>query len=136
MYRLSLLPRQGMHSNRKEMNALTGNKAALPISCSIDMNALTGNAQNHAARSTTRSGTDEIPVARPEMSGRVPESLHRSGEAPTYQVCRIHKTEPGQRIKQVSGLRRSGTCHGQSPTFRATQITSVPDEQILRNISE
>jgi hypothetical protein len=49
MYRLSLLPRQGMHGNRKEMNALTGNNAALLISCSIDMNALTGNAQNHAA---------------------------------------------------------------------------------------
>jgi hypothetical protein len=51
MYRLSLLLRLGMHGNRKEMNALTGNKAALLISCSIDMNALTGNAQNHAARS-------------------------------------------------------------------------------------
>jgi hypothetical protein len=32
------------------MNALTGNKAALLIFHSIDMNALTGNAQNHAIR--------------------------------------------------------------------------------------
>jgi hypothetical protein len=51
MYRRSLLPRQGMNINGKEMNALTGNKAALPIFCSIDMNALTGNAQNHPAQS-------------------------------------------------------------------------------------
>jgi hypothetical protein len=33
----------------KEMNALMGNKAVLLISHSIDINALTGNAQNHAA---------------------------------------------------------------------------------------
>jgi hypothetical protein len=33
------------------MNALTGNKTGLYIFCSIDMNALTGNAQNHIARS-------------------------------------------------------------------------------------
>jgi hypothetical protein len=33
------------------MNALTGNKAGLLIFCSIDINALTGNAQNHAVRS-------------------------------------------------------------------------------------
>jgi hypothetical protein len=40
-----------MHINGKEMNALTGNKAVLLSFRSIDMNALTGNAQNHAARS-------------------------------------------------------------------------------------
>jgi hypothetical protein len=33
------------------MNALTGNKAVLLLFRSIEMNALTGNAQNHAARS-------------------------------------------------------------------------------------
>jgi hypothetical protein len=33
------------------MNALTGNKAALRIFRSMDMNALTGKAQNHPARS-------------------------------------------------------------------------------------
>ncbi|MDR1336888.1 MAG: hypothetical protein LBK22_08675 [Tannerella sp.] len=33
-----------MHINREEMNALTGNKAILSISRSMDMNALTGNA--------------------------------------------------------------------------------------------
>jgi hypothetical protein len=33
------------------MNVLTSNKAVLFIFCSIDMNALTGNAQNHATRS-------------------------------------------------------------------------------------
>jgi hypothetical protein len=39
----------GKHINGKEMNALTGNKAVLLIFRSIDINALTGNAQNHAA---------------------------------------------------------------------------------------
>jgi hypothetical protein len=38
------------------MNALTGNKAALPIFRSIDINALTGNAQNHPAHSIVISG--------------------------------------------------------------------------------
>jgi hypothetical protein len=33
-----------MHINRKEMNALTGNKTALLIFRSIDMDVLTGNA--------------------------------------------------------------------------------------------
>jgi hypothetical protein len=45
MYRQSPpLPRQGMHIHRKEMNALTGNKAFPLIFRSIDMDALTGNA--------------------------------------------------------------------------------------------
>jgi hypothetical protein len=69
-------------------------------------------------RSTAQSGTDVIPVARCETSGWVPESLHRSGEAPKYQVRRIHQTEPGHRIKQMSGLRHSDTRRRQSPTFQ------------------
>jgi hypothetical protein len=41
---------EGMNINRKEMNALTGNKAILSIFRSMDINALTGNAQNHAVQ--------------------------------------------------------------------------------------
>jgi hypothetical protein len=36
------------------MNALTGNKAGLLIFCSIDMNALTGNAENQVVRSINK----------------------------------------------------------------------------------
>jgi hypothetical protein len=79
-------------------------------------------------RRTTQSGTDVIPVARCETSGWVPESLHRSGEAPKYQVHRINQTESTHRIKYV----------GASPlryllrtipdvSHRATCIASVPD---------
>jgi hypothetical protein len=36
------------------MNTLTGNNAVLLVFHSIDINALTGNAQNHAARSINK----------------------------------------------------------------------------------
>ncbi|MDR1120448.1 MAG: hypothetical protein LBM08_05980 [Dysgonamonadaceae bacterium] len=106
-------------------------------------------------RSTVQSGTDVILVARCETSGWVPDSLYRSGESPIY-YRRIHQAEPGRRIKQMSRLRHSGTCHGQSPdvshratkrssvpdfnprvvsTFQVTKIGSVLDSQVLRNIS-
>jgi hypothetical protein len=39
-----------MHISGKEMNALTGNKAVLLIFCSIDINALMGNAQNQTTQ--------------------------------------------------------------------------------------
>jgi hypothetical protein len=48
------------------MNALTGNQALLPIFCSIDMNALTGTAQNHTARSMADSSGQ--PAGKPHIS--------------------------------------------------------------------
>jgi hypothetical protein len=85
-------------------------------------------------RSTVQSGTDIIRVARCEtpgrceMSGRAPESLSRSGEAPTYQVRRIHKTEPGHRIKQagVSPLGISATDNPRTVREAAARCQSVP----------
>jgi hypothetical protein len=55
-------------------------------------------------RSTGQSGMDSIPVARCETSGWMPESLHRSGEAPKYPVRRINQTQPTPSDKICRGF--------------------------------
>jgi hypothetical protein len=52
----------------------------------------------------------------------MPESLHRSGEASTSSIRRIHKTEPGHRIKQAGasppGAPSTGNPYGASSAGR------------------
>jgi hypothetical protein len=47
----------------------------------------------------TESGTDDLPVARRETPGW--ESLHLSGEAPTYHIRRMNQTESVHRIQYI-----------------------------------